>query len=425
MKLGRKSKLALFALIWLAAAGILVHSGRLTLKPTSVSAQNCEEAYDCDREDYGEDQRKQCLEDKIDCLEGKVSEKQEQAQTLKGAINLINGEISLQQVQISQTLWEIDQLEKDISQLEERIGGLSLSLDRLTGMLIERIQAVYKQQRTNPLLILLVSDNFSNFVSQYRYLSEAEKQTAAAMQQAENQRVLYDQQKNLKEVKQEEVQAKQDRLQVQKTELEQKKSSKQQLLTETKNDEATYQRLLYEAQKEIASLKSYATSQAEGTCLSSAQPQPDGWYWNQRDSRWCSQYIGNSSETIGAVGCLITSTAMIWTKHGHNTTPSTIAANPSYFRWNTAYMAYIPAPPGYKYQRYNYRDLDLIDSELSAGRPVIVHLNIGTYDGHFIVLKSGNNGNYIMNDPLFQADMPFDSKYSTSQIDSIRTFRPE
>lgn len=398
----------------------------LCKKPVHFAyAQNCVEELNCDEDEMDDEERKACIQKKISCLEGAIEETKGQAETLKGAINIINGEINIQQLQVSQTLNEINQLEKDMSQLSERIDGLSLSLDRLTTMLIERIQTAYKQKRVNPILLMLSLDNFSNFVSQYKYVNQAEKQTALAMEQAENQRLLYDQQKSLKEIKQSQLQVKQEELQRQKVKLEQKKQAKEQLLNETKNDETTYRKLLDEAHREIASLKSYATSVSQGTCLDSSQPQPDGWYWNQRDNRWCKQKIGNSNETIGAVGCLITSTAMIWTKHDHKIKPSEIASNPSYFRWNTAYMAYIPAPPGFKYQRYNYRDLDLIDKELAKDRPVIVHLNIGTYDGHFVVLKSGSKGKYIMNDPLFKADMLFDSKYSLSQINSIRTFRPE
>src|SRR6185369_72093 len=53
-----------------------------------------------------------------------------------------------------------------------------------------------------------------------------------------------------------------------------------------------------------------------------------------------------------------------------------------------------------------------IDNELSSGRPVIV----GLYSGpaHFIVLKSGSNGNYVMNDPFVDQghDIAFTSRYS-------------
>lgn len=396
-----------------------------------IAEEGCSEISCEDREIGTEEynsciqRQKNCWQTEINNLENKIGQKQTEAQTLESAISVINGEVRLQQLQISQTLNEINQLTREIYDLANRIDGLSLSLDKLTDMLIARIQQTYKQQRTTPLIALFTTDSFKNFISQYKYLHQAEIQTASAMEQAENQRLAYDQQKDLKEVKQTALEEKQQELQAQKAALEIKKTDKQRILDETKNDEATYQKLLYEAKKEISSLKSYAISQVGSeTCLASSPAQPDGWYYSQRDPRWCRQHIGYSSEIIGEVGCLISSTAMIWQKHGHSTTPAVIGANPNYFSLNTAYMrSPIPAPPGYTYHRYNYYDSDIIDRELNANRPVIVHIAIGG-DGHFVVLKEGSSGNYIMNDPIFGADIPFDEKYSIGMINSIRTFTP-
>jgi len=88
---------------------------------------------------------------------------------------VINGQVQLQKWQVAQTQAEIYYLEKEIVELGERIGGLSLSLDSLTGMLLERVQASYKQFRTKPLLALFAMDDFTTFVTQYRYLQQAEK----------------------------------------------------------------------------------------------------------------------------------------------------------------------------------------------------------------------------------------------------------
>ncbi len=383
---------------------------------------------ECDQEDMESEKYLECLQDKKSCLENAIDEKQAQAQTLTGAISLINGQISLQQLQVSQTQAEISYLEKELTDLSERITGLSLSLDSLTGMLIKRVQASYKQYRTKPLLALFTADKFSNFVSQYKYLQQAERQTALAMEEAETQRLLYDEQKTLKEIKQQQLEEKRQQLQAQQRELQQGRAEKERLLAQTKNDEATYQRLLAEAQAEIDSIRAYTKSVfGSSYCLDSPAPQPDGWFYSQRDSRWCGHKIGNSNDSIGAVGCLVTSTAMIWKKHGADVSPVTIASNPSFFSLNTAYMILpTPPPPGYTSTTYG-RDLSIIDSELEDGRPVIVRLSVyfTSVGTHFVVLKSGSNGSYIMNDPLYEADMSFGSKYSTSQISSVRVFRPE
>lgn len=382
----------------------------------------------CDRDDFENDgEYRTCLENEKKRLQEKLDQAKNESKTLSGAIDVINSQVQLQRLQVAQTQAEISSLEKEIEELGERIEGLSLSLDRLSSMLIERISSSYKRQRTSSVLAMFTSGDFSGLVIQIKYLKQAETQTAAAMELAENQRLLYDEQKSLKEIVQERLQEKRMQLQAQQQELEQSKAEKERLLVQTKNDESTYQRLLAQAQAEINSIRAYSQALfGSSYCLDSPAPQPDGWFFSQRDSRWCGTRIGNSNDSIGAVGCLVTSTAMIWKKHGQDVTPASIAANTSFFSLNTAYMVLpTPAPPGFKSESFA-KDLELIDKELAEGRPVIVRLSVyfTSVGTHFVVLKAGSNGEYVMNDPLYQADMSFNSKYSTGQITSVRTFKP-
>lgn len=380
----------------------------------------------CNRDELDEFGYLSCLDKEKASLEKKIDQAKKEVQTLSSTVAILNSQTQLHRLQVAQTQAEISYLEKEISELGERIEGLSLSLDRLSSMLIERIGSSYKQQRTSSILAMFTNGDFSSLVMQVKYLQQAEKQTAQAMELAENQRVVYDEQKSIKEIKQEKLEEKRAELHAQQLELERSKAEKERLLAQTKNNEATYQRLLAQAQSEINSIRAYSQALfGSSYCLDSPAPQPDGWFFSQRDSRWCGSRIGNSNDSIGAVGCLVTSTAMIWKKHGADVTPLTIANNSSFFSLNTAYMILpTPAPPGYKSETFG-ADLELIDKELSEGRPVIVRLRVyftgvGT---HFIVLKSGSDGDYVMNDPLYQADMKFNDKYSTSQITSVRTFK--
>jgi len=61
-----------------------------------------------------------------------------------------------------------------------------------------------------------------------------------------------------------------------------------------------------------------------------------------------------------------------------------------------------------------------LDQKLSSG-PVIV----GLYSGpdHYVVLKSGSGGNYIMNDPFLEngGDRNFTDTYSVSNISLLFT----
>lgn len=221
------------------------------LKPQLVYAQSCEEIQCNDKEKLLE-----CNQEKQHCWEEKISQTQQAQVSLKNTINILNGKISLQTLQIEQTIAEIDQLNQEITELSQRIHGLSLSLDRLSSILIERIQATYKQKQTAPLLALFAQQSFNDFVTELKYLKLAQNQTVYAMQQAETQRLEYDEQKTIKENKQTELEAKENKLKQQQTQLTQQKADQQFLLTQTRNSESRYQEELAKTLAEIQAIQS-------------------------------------------------------------------------------------------------------------------------------------------------------------------------
>src|SRR5690606_11424641 len=130
-----------------------------------------------------------------------------------------NGQISVQELQIIQTQTEIGRLERQIDELTDRIAGLDISLDNLSGLLVKRVGEHYKRQYHNPMLTLLTRGSINVVVSEYKYLQQAQEQTARAMQMAETQRLSYDEQKALKEEAQTELADKQAELESQQNQL--------------------------------------------------------------------------------------------------------------------------------------------------------------------------------------------------------------
>lgn len=238
---------------------LLLFFSFLNFKTSPILAQDCDQEFNCD--DYKEadaDKYSTCLNDQRRCWESRISQAKTEANTLQSAINILNGQIQLQSVKIQQTVNEIYQLEKEIDELTERIEGLSISLDKLSGILIERIRASYKQSRKQYKANFFASDSFNDFITQYRYLNQAQEQTLEVMHRTELQRATYDQQKQLKEEKQAEVSLKKSDLERQKAELDAQKNSKNILLQQTKNNEAVYQQKLAEALKELSQISSAA-----------------------------------------------------------------------------------------------------------------------------------------------------------------------
>lgn len=198
--------------------------------------------------------KQQCLQDTIDDCGDLISQKQQEKRSLNTTISIINGNIAIQQLQIDQTLFQINELQREIQELAERIDGLNISLDRLSSILVKRVGEQYKRTQIDPIFLLFKGSSLNNFLSEYKYIKLAKKQTLEAMHRAESQRLIYDEQKNLKEQKQQELEAIEKKLESQRIALANQKQEKENLLAVTKHDESRYQRLLTDAQKELRAL---------------------------------------------------------------------------------------------------------------------------------------------------------------------------
>lgn len=380
-----------------------------------LAADACENNCVNDQED--DTNYRTCLSEKRACLESRLQEIKTQKATLSNTLSLLSGRVAVQELQIKQTEAELNRLEREITQLADRISGLNLSLDRLSTILVERIQSHYKASRVSRLISTLAGDSLSEALSRSAYIEETGRQTASAMERAEAQRIIYDEQKVLKEQKQLDVEKKQKQLENERAELARQRQEQQNLLKVTNNNEARYQQLLAEAQAQINSFKRFV-SVSGGTIIGpdGLGKGYDGSYFSQRDSRWATTAIGNSSENIYNVGCLITSIAMVLKSKGVDTTPGAIGTNSSYFFANTAYMlsrSGMSLPGGKSGRKIPTSE---INKELESGNPVIVGVRAGPYGTHFVVLKKKDGDNWQMFDPWYGPDLQFSSHYSAGSI---------
>ena len=144
-------------------------------------------------------------------------------------------------------------------------------------------------------------------------------------------------------------------------------------------------------------------------------------YYSQQDPQWKSDRLGfgtQESDTIGYIGCALTSVAMMLSGHGFTETPKTLnkkLQNIGGFagagiRWHTLSQLYpqvrlnsivkcndTPAP------------LAQIDSALAAGQPAIVCVDSTPAPGiltHYVVLITRKGNDYLMLDPWpYQPDV--------------------
>lgn len=257
-------KLRIWQLVWYKLVVLALFFAALIGFNTPVRAvENCEEIK-CSKPESGpNDEYLECNKRKQNCWEESIRDAQSSANTLKSAISILNGQISLQQLQIDQTLAEIKKLEDEIDQLSDVITGLSNSLDRMTGILIERIGAQYKHSRQASEFSFLFSGSFNDLIERLKYFTITQHQTAQTMQMTESRRLVFDEQKQLKEKKQQELAEKKAKLVKQQQQQQRQKAEQQFLLNETQNNEARYQRELAKTLSELEAIQSILAGKGE------------------------------------------------------------------------------------------------------------------------------------------------------------------
>ena len=142
-------------------------------------------------------------------------------------------------------------------------------------------------------------------------------------------------------------------------------------------------------------------------------------YLSQQDSKWKSDILGfgDNGDTIGYIGCALTSVAMLLSGHGYSETPKTLNqklknvqgfAGASIY-WGAVSKIYpqvtvksnISCPTG--------APLDLIDAAIARGQPAIVqvdHSNAPGIQTHWVVLYGKKGDDYLMLDPWpYQTDI--------------------
>jgi hypothetical protein len=131
----------------------------------------------------------------------------------------------------------------------------------------------------------------------------------------------------------------------------------------------------------------------------------------QNDEKWKNVKLGNSSETIGGWGCLLTSATMMLNGIGYNETPETV--NEKMKKAGGFQGAFfIPSVLPYIWPNCAYRDMQpcesvpaplaQIDAAIAAGKPVILQVDWNKQVGiqtHFVLVKEKKGNDYVIYDP--------------------------
>jgi len=158
----------------------------------------------------------------------------------------------------------------------------------------------------------------------------------------------------------------------------------------------------------------------------------------QNDDKWKNTKLGNSSETIGGWGCLLTSVTMMLNGIGYNETPESVNEKmKAAGGFQGAF--FIPSVLPYVWPNCVYRDMQScetvpapisqIDAAIAAGKPVILQVDWNKQNGiqtHFVLVKEKKGSDYVLYDPYrYGGDSPEKEvlltaryKYNGARVDS-------
>jgi len=179
----------------------------------------------------------------------------DQKTTLSSQIEFADTQIYLTTLRIQDTERKISQTADEIENLKGRIVTLNSSLDYISKLLLEKIIEGYKRREAPLLAMFIDPDNASTMINRLKYAKVAEENDRKLAFQVQQAKLNFEQQKNLREEKQQELAQLEINLENQKGALDEQKAQKERLLVITKNDERVYQNLLAQTQAEYAAIQ--------------------------------------------------------------------------------------------------------------------------------------------------------------------------
>jgi len=196
------------------------------------------------------------LQSEIDKLDQNIVQTQKKKQTLQRDISILNDEILEIQLKIKQISLAIQMTELDIADKQVEIDGLEEKIIKQKTILAEYIRLVNHYDQNSLLEILLSYDGLSDVLNRVESLEVLQKKIHQTLETIRATKSLTQEDKQSLEGQEEEQVSLRKLQEAQKRSLQQKEQEKNKILTQTKGQEAQYQKLLSQAETELKQVKS-------------------------------------------------------------------------------------------------------------------------------------------------------------------------
>lgn len=200
-----------------------------------------------------------------------LNKAQDQVNTLANQLEYLDNQITATTLEIQRNELEIEHLKTEIKNLGSRIKELNSTTDKITDIVKLKIERMYKRQQTNFVYTFMNAQNLPEFLRSIQYLRRSQISDRELLLKLQNTKVTFEEQKDLREEKEEELNQLTAKLESYQVELASQQRDKKQLLEVTRNDEKRYQQLIAELQAEAAAISAITSGQTAETELRSVK----------------------------------------------------------------------------------------------------------------------------------------------------------
>ena len=192
----------------------------------------------------------QALEQQASQLKGTIAQTQEQANTLKNQIVNLKNQIAALQTQISLTGKKIDKTKIEINDVQNNIFDTQEKINKQKNTIGRLLLFMDRMDKDNLLSIILKNNDLSDYFHQTQSAITVNANLMNLVDDLQNTEDQLNQNKDNLEDKKKDLESLKQQQSIQKVSLDQVTKGKNQLLKDTKGQEAQYQKMLAEVERQ-------------------------------------------------------------------------------------------------------------------------------------------------------------------------------
>jgi len=197
------------------------------------------------------------LRRQIDIYQKNISAKQKELGNLSSQISTLNESIAKINLEIEAAELEIETINLKIENTQLKINAKEEEINKQKEILAEVLRSLHRQQQKNSLLeILILNDNFSDFIADLERLEDVQDNLFEGVEELQEIKLALDSDKGALENEKGELDALNNILEGKRGTLDGQKTVKFSLMSNTRGQEAKYQELLNQAKEEQEQINS-------------------------------------------------------------------------------------------------------------------------------------------------------------------------